>query len=79
MSFFLETKRLILKTAELSDLDMLVALRSDFEVMENTGYGGSQTKEEVSEYLDFAISYQKKHGVGYRKNKSPIPQFPKIQ
>ncbi|HAU1322417.1 TPA: GNAT family N-acetyltransferase [Legionella pneumophila] len=65
MSVFLETKRLILKTAELSDLDMLAALRSDFEVMENTGYGGTQTKEEVREYLDFAISYQEKHGMGF--------------
>lgn len=52
MSVFLETKRLILKTAELSDLDMLVALRSDLEVMENTGYGGTQTKEEVRELRD---------------------------
>jgi len=64
MSVFLETKRLILKTAELSDLDMLVTLRSDLEVMENTGYGGTQTKEEVREYLDFAIPYQEKHGMG---------------
>ncbi len=65
MSVFLETKRLILKTAELSDLDMLVTLRSDLEVMENTGYGGTQTKEEVREYLDFAIPYQEKHGMGF--------------
>lgn len=65
MSVFLETKRLILKTADLCDLDMLVALRSDFEVMESTGYGGTQTKEEVREYLDFAISYQEKHRMGF--------------
>lgn len=49
MGIFLETKRLILKRVELSDLDLLVALRSDLEVMENTGYGGTQTIEEVSE------------------------------
>ncbi len=65
MGIFLETKRLILKTAELSDLDLLVALRSDLEVMENTGYGGTQTKDEVKECLDFAIPYQKKHGMGF--------------
>ena len=65
MDIFLETKRLILKTAELSDLDMLVALRSDFEVMENTGYSVTQTKEEVREYLNFAISYQEMHGMGF--------------
>ncbi|MBA2657334.1 MAG: GNAT family N-acetyltransferase [Tatlockia sp.] len=65
MGIFLETERLILKTAELSDLDRLVTLRSDFEVMENTGYGGTQTKEEVRQYLYFAISYQEKHGMGF--------------
>ncbi|HFE8549046.1 TPA: GNAT family N-acetyltransferase, partial [Legionella pneumophila] len=65
MGIFLETKRLILKRVELSDLDLLVALRSDLEVMENTGYGGTQTIEEVSEYLDFAIPYQEKHGMGF--------------
>jgi RimJ/RimL family protein N-acetyltransferase len=65
MGIFLETKRLILKTTELSDLDMLIALRSDFEVMKHTGYGVTQTKEQVKEYLDFAISYQEKHGMGF--------------
>ncbi|HCJ1159129.1 TPA: GNAT family N-acetyltransferase [Legionella pneumophila] len=65
MGIFLETKRLILKRVELSDLDLLVALRSDLEVMENTGYGGTQTIEEVREYLDFAIPYQEKHGMGF--------------
>jgi RimJ/RimL family protein N-acetyltransferase len=33
MSIFLETKRLVLRAPELSDLDELVTLRSDFEVM----------------------------------------------
>jgi len=65
MGIFLETKRLILKTNELSDLAMLIALRSDFEVMKNTGYGVTQTKEQVKEYLDFAISYQEKHRMGF--------------
>ena len=43
MSIFLETKRLLLKTPELTDLDKLVALRSNFEVMKYTGEGGPQT------------------------------------
>ena len=65
MSIFLETKRLRLKTPELTDLDKLVALRSDFEVMKYTGEGGAQTKEQVQDYLSFAWSYQKKHGMGF--------------
>lgn len=65
MSIFLETKRLILRAPELSDLDKLVTLRSDFEVMKYTGEGGAQTKEQVQDYLNFAMSYQKKHGMGF--------------
>ncbi len=65
MSIFLETKRLILKAPELTDLDKLVALRSDHEVMKYTGEGGAQTKEQVQDYLNFALSYQKKHDMGF--------------
>jgi RimJ/RimL family protein N-acetyltransferase len=65
MRVFLETKRLMLKTPELSDIDNLVALRSDHEVMKHTGEGSAQTEEQVREYLNFAISYQKKHGMGF--------------
>jgi RimJ/RimL family protein N-acetyltransferase len=65
MSIFLETKRLILKTIELSDLDNLATLRSDFEVMQHTGESGVQTKEQVKKYLDIALSYQNKHGMGF--------------
>lgn len=65
MNIFLETKRLILKAPRLSDLDKLVTLRSDFEVMKDTGEGGAQTQEQVQDYLDFALSYQKKHGMGF--------------
>lgn len=65
MTIFLETKRLILKTPDLSDLDRLVALRSDHSVMQYTGEGGAQTKEEVKAYLDFSISYFNKHGLGF--------------
>lgn len=64
MSIFLETKRLILKTTELSDLDNLVALRSDPDVMKYTG-DDVQGKEEVKEALNFFISYYDKHGMGF--------------
>ncbi|STX44047.1 nucleotidyltransferase PLUS glutamate rich protein GrpB PLUS ribosomal protein alanine acetyltransferase [Legionella gratiana] len=65
MSIFLETERLVLRVPKLCDLDTLVTLRSDFEVMQYTGEGGAQTKEQVQDYLNFAISYHKKHGLGF--------------
>jgi GrpB-like predicted nucleotidyltransferase (UPF0157 family) len=66
MNTFLETKRLILKTTELSDLDNLIALRSDPDVMKYIGKNGAvQTKEEVEKFLTTAIEYQKKHGFGF--------------
>lgn len=65
MSIFLETNRLFLKTPEVADLEKLVALRSNFEVMKYTGEGGAQTKDQVQDYLNFALSYQKKHGLGF--------------
>ena len=33
--------------------------------MKYTGEGGAQTKEQVQDYLNFALSYQKKHGMGF--------------
>ena len=65
MTLFLETDRLILKTPQLSDIDNLVALRSDVEVMQYTGEGAAQTKEQIEEYLNFAVSYFHKHGMGF--------------
>jgi GrpB-like predicted nucleotidyltransferase (UPF0157 family)/RimJ/RimL family protein N-acetyltransferase len=65
MSIFLETRRLLLKAPKITDLDELVGLRSDNEVMHYTGEGGSQTKEQVQNYLNFALSYQEKHGMGF--------------
>ncbi|MBV8802057.1 MAG: GNAT family N-acetyltransferase [Gammaproteobacteria bacterium] len=65
MSIFLETKRLILKTPEVADFNILLALRSDPSVMQYTGYGETQTADEVKEYLNFAIAYENKHGMGF--------------
>ncbi|TAK74600.1 MAG: GNAT family N-acetyltransferase [Gammaproteobacteria bacterium] len=65
MSILLETERLILKTIELSDLDNLVALRSDPEVMKYISQGEIQTKEEVETFMAKAIPYHEKHGLGF--------------
>ena len=65
MTIFLETKRLILKTTELSDLDKLIALRSDPDVMRYIGDGTVHTEEQVKKFLSMAIPYQEKHGIGF--------------
>jgi GrpB-like predicted nucleotidyltransferase (UPF0157 family) len=65
MSILLETKRLILKTHELSDLDNLIALRSDPDVMKYIGVGTLHTEEQVKRFLNIAILYQEKHGIGF--------------
>ncbi len=65
MSVFLTTKRLILKTQEYSDLDNLAALRSDPDVMHYIGDGIPHTKAEVQDFLNMAIAYQEKQGIGF--------------
>jgi GrpB-like predicted nucleotidyltransferase (UPF0157 family)/predicted acetyltransferase len=65
MSIFLETKRLVLRTTQLSDLDNLIALRSDPDVMKYIGNGSTQTKEQVESFLKNAIPYQEKYGLGF--------------
>ncbi len=61
MSIFLETKRLIIKTPELSDFDNLYILQSDPDVMRYIGHG-VRTKELVAESLQKSIDHQQKHG-----------------
>jgi RimJ/RimL family protein N-acetyltransferase len=65
MSIFLETKRLILKPPQISDLDNLIMLRSDPEVMKYIDDGSVHTKTRVERFLSIAIAYQKKHGFGF--------------
>jgi len=65
MSIFLETKRLILKTTELSDFDQLLALRSDPDVMRYIGDGTIHTEDQVKKFLSIAIPYQEKQGIGF--------------
>lgn len=61
----METKRLILKTIKLSDLDNLVTLRGDPDVMKYVGDGAVHTEEQVRRFLKMAIPYQEKHGIGF--------------
>jgi len=65
MGIFLETKRLILKSPELSDLDNLISLRSDPNVMKYIGDGSVHTEEQVKRFLEIAIPYYEKHGIGF--------------
>jgi GrpB-like predicted nucleotidyltransferase (UPF0157 family)/dephospho-CoA kinase len=66
MKIALETKRLTLKFLELSDLENLVALRSDPDVMKYIGDGSIHTEEKVKNFLlNDAIPYQEKHGTGF--------------
>ena len=65
MSIFLETKRLILKTPEISDLENLVALRTDPEVMMYVGTGIVQTREQVEEFIANADPYFKEYGLAF--------------
>lgn len=64
-SAVLETKRLILKKPELSDLDNLTALRTDPDVMKYIGTGTIQTKEQVQEFITNAAPYYEKHGLAF--------------
>ena len=56
MSIFLETKRLIINTPELIDLDNLYALQSDADVMKYVGQG-VRTQSEVMTGLEKAIAH----------------------
>ncbi len=65
MKLFLETKRLILKFPDASDLDNLIALRSDPEVMKYIGDGTAHMVEQVKRFLNIVIPYQEKYGIGF--------------
>jgi len=66
MKIALETKRLVLKFLEPSDLENLFALRSDPDVMKYIGDGSVHTEEKVKDFLlNVLIPYQEKHGTGF--------------
>jgi RimJ/RimL family protein N-acetyltransferase len=67
MGIFLETTRLMLKTPELSDFDNLLILRSDPDVMKYIGDGTTHTEAQVRKFLQEAIQYEKKYGIGFYK------------
>lgn len=62
MTVFLETERLILKKTGLFDFDYLFALQAEPDVMEYTGHGKPQVKEEAQKVLESILSYREKHG-----------------
>src|SRR5688572_134453 len=65
MSNFLETKRLILKTIDPSQLDDLFSLRSDPDVMKYIGNGSIQTREEVEHFIKCGAGYFEKYGLDF--------------
>lgn len=62
---YLETKRLILKTPQLSQFDDLVSLRTDPDVMRYIGTGNIQTPEQVKSFIELADAYLKDHGTTF--------------
>ncbi len=66
MKIALETKRLVLKFLDSSELANLIALRSDPDVMKYIGDGSIHIEEKVRSFLlNVAIPYQEKHGMGF--------------
>lgn len=65
MTLLLETDRLFLKLTEYSDLEHLIALRSDPEVMKYIGDGLTQSREQVENFLNSTVKYQDKNGFGF--------------
>ncbi len=61
MSIFIETKRLIIKIPQPSDIENLYALQSDADVMQYIGQG-IRSREEVLSGSEKAMSHQQKHG-----------------
>jgi GrpB-like predicted nucleotidyltransferase (UPF0157 family) len=65
MTHFLETKRLILKLVSLADRDQLMGLWLDPIAMKYIGNGLIQEKKDVEQFLNLAIPYQEKYGLGF--------------
>src|SRR5271170_5764727 len=64
MSIFLETKRLIIKSSTLEDLDDLCALQSDIDVMKYIGQG-VRNPEDVKKWFEKSLSHYQKHGFSF--------------
>lgn len=64
MKVFLETKRLVLKIPELSDLQDWILIIQDLVVMKYIG--NVKTKEEIEAlFFDVVVPYHKKHEIGF--------------
>ncbi len=61
MSLFLETKRLVVHSPQLTDIENLYALQSDADVMKYIGQG-VRTRDEVLVGLEKAMLHQEKYG-----------------
>lgn len=64
MSIFLETKRLIIKSSTLEDLDDLCALQSDIDVMKYIGQG-VRNPEDMKKWFEKSLSHYQKHGFSF--------------
>lgn len=65
MNIVLETKRLVLKPISLTDLDDLLALRSDPEVMRYAGDGSIHTREKVQDFIQCGRAYYEQYGLDF--------------
>ena len=68
MTIFLETKRLIIKAPELSDIDKIYLLDSDPEVMRYIGNGLPRSKEESRRWFEKSVNYYRKYARTYPLN-----------
>ena len=62
-AIFLETERLRLYLPSRVDFDLILALRSDPDVM--AFIGEPHTREDVERFFEIALPYQEKHGFGF--------------
>jgi RimJ/RimL family protein N-acetyltransferase/predicted acetyltransferase len=62
MTYFIETRRLIIKSPTLDDLDDLFRLQSDADVMRYVGHGRPRSRADVLSGLNKAIHHYARHG-----------------
>lgn len=65
MTTFLETKRLIIKSPELKDVDKIYLLDSDPEVMRYIGNGLPRSKEESRDWFKKSVKHFEKYGFSF--------------
>ena len=65
MAIFLETKRLIIKTPDIKDIDKIYTLDSDPDVMRYIGNGLPRSKEESRQWYNKSVQYYGKYGYSF--------------